>query len=367
MVVVYFDTRPKRRREDLYDREEELAEFERSIRSGNPLTVITGIRRLGKTSLLVVGLNELAVPYVLVDFRGVNPNSRMDVYRRIESSVNAFLRENRDLWEELRRDLKNITGLRVLSFGVSFSWKDERTDLIALFRELEKYDVVLAFDEVQYLRGPVGSEFAGIIAHLYDYSDLRMVMTGSEVGLLHDYLGLDDPKAPLYGRYFHEISLHRFSPEQSREFLRIGFEQVGLTPSEELIDLAVERLDGIVGWLVLFGRKAMEKGLTENLVDNVFEEAKALAMEEFENFLSKRPAARKRYVEIMRAVASGRRTWEGIKEHLEMREGRSIADSVLARLLKALVDSSFLEKKREGRNVRYSIPDPILEECFKEK
>ncbi|WP_456444222.1 AAA family ATPase [Thermococcus sp.] len=365
MIVVYFDTRPKRRREDLYDREKELSEFQESLNSNNSLTVITGIRRLGKTSLLLVGLNELDLPHVLVDFRGVNPNSRMDVYKRIESAVNTFFRENREIWSELKGNLKNISGLQVLGFGVNFSWKDEKTDLIALFRELEKYNVVLAFDEVQYLRGPVGSEFAGLIAHLYDYSELRMVMTGSEVGLLHDYLGVDDPEAPLYGRYFHEVSLSRFTPEQSRDFLLKGFEQVGIGPPEKLIEDAVERLDGIVGWLVLFGRKAMEKGLSRGLIDGVFDEAKALAMSEFENFLAKRVAARDRYVEIMRAVAGGKRTWEEIKEHLERKEGKSIADSVLARLLKGLVDSSFLEKRIEGRNVYYVIPDPILEACFK--
>ncbi|CAD5244879.1 ATPase [Thermococcus camini] len=364
---MYFDTRPKRKREDLYDREKELGEFERSLKSKNPLTVITGIRRLGKTSLLLVGLNELSLPHVLVDFWGVNPNSRMDVYKRIESAVNAFFRENREIWDGLKESLKSISGLRLLSFGVGFSWKDEKTDLVALFRELERYNVVLAFDEVQYLRGPVGSEFAGLIAHLYDYSDLRIVMTGSEAGLLHDYLGLDDPKAPLYGRYFQEIILSRFAPEQSRDFLIRGFEQVGITPPEKLIEDAVERLDGIVGWLVLFGRKAMEKGPSDKLVDEVFEEAKALAMSEFENFLVKRVAARGRYIEIMRAIAGGKRTWEEIKEHLERKEGRSIADSVLARLLKGLVDSSFLEKRIEGRNVHYVIPDPILEACFKEK
>ncbi len=363
---MYFDTRPKRRREDLYDRENELGEFERSLKAGNPLTVITGIRRLGKTSLLLVGLNELSLPHVLVDFQGVNPNSRMDVYKRIESAVNAFFRENRGIWEEIKGNLKNISGLRVLGFGVSFSWKGEKTDLMTLFRELEKYNVVLAFDEVQYLRGPVGSEFAGLIAHLYDYSDLRIVMTGSEIGLLHDYLGVDDPRAPLYGRYFHEVSLSRFTPEQSMDFLLKGFGQVSISPPERLVQEAVERLDGIVGWLVLFGRKAMERGLSMRLIDEVFEEAKALAMSEFENFLEKRTAARKRYIEITRAVAGGKRTWEEIKEYLERKEGKTISDSVLARLLKALVDSSFLEKVREGRNVYYIIHDPILEACFKQ-
>ena len=362
---MYFDTRPKRKREDLYDREGELGEFENSLKSGNPLTVITGIRRLGKTSLLLVGLNELELPHVIVDFRGVNPNSRMDVYKRIESAVNTFFRENRRIWEDVKGNLKNISGLRLLGFGVSFSWKEWKTDLIALFRELEKHNVVLAFDEVQYLRGPVGSEFAGLIAHLYDYSELRMVMTGSEVGLLHDYLGVDDPSAPLYGRYFHEVSLSRFTPEQSWDFLLKGFEQVGISPQEKLIEEAVERLDGIVGWLVLLGKKAMEKGPSEGLIGEVFEEAKALAMSEFENFLEKRQVARGRYMEIMRAVAGGKRTWEEIKGHLEKKEGKSIADSVLARLLKGLVDSSFLEKRIEGRNVYYVIPDPILEACFK--
>ena len=361
---MYFDTRPKRRREDLYDRESELGEFENSLKFNNPLTVITGIRRLGKTSLLLVGLNELDLPYVLVDFRGVNPNSRMDVYKRIESAINAFFRENRKIWEDVKGNLKSISGLRVLGFGVSLSWKGEKTDLMALFRELEKYNVVLAFDEVQYLRGPVGSEFAGLIAHLYDYSELRIVMTGSEIGLLHDYLGVDDPRAPLYGRYFHEVSLSRFTPEQSMDFLLKGFEQVGINPPERLVQEAVERLDGIVGWLVLFGRKAMERGLSMKLIYEVFEEAKALAMSEFDNFLMKRPAARNRYIEIMRAIASGKRTWEEIKEHMERKEGKTISDSVLARLLKALVDSSFLEKVREGRNVHYRIPDPILEACF---
>ena len=109
----------------------------------------------------------------------------------------------------------------------------------------------------------------------------------------------------------------------------------------------------------------MEKGPSEGLIGEVFEEAKALAMSEFENFLEKRQVARGRYMEIMRAVAGGKRTWEEIKGHLEKKEGKSIADSVLARLLKGLVDSSFLERRIEGRNVYYVIPDPILEACFK--
>ncbi len=59
---MYFDERPKSRREDLYDRERELEEMLASIESRKPLIVLKGIRRLGKTSLLQVALSEAKVP-----------------------------------------------------------------------------------------------------------------------------------------------------------------------------------------------------------------------------------------------------------------------------------------------------------------
>ncbi len=132
MVAIYFDVRPKKKRGDLYDREKELKEFEKSLKSGNPLTVITGIRRLGKTSLLMVGLNELGIPYVLVDFRRVNPNSQRDICKRIESSLNGFFRENRGLWEELKNDLRNIAGLWFLNLGWVFPGRMRKLTYSAL-------------------------------------------------------------------------------------------------------------------------------------------------------------------------------------------------------------------------------------------
>ncbi|WP_366940168.1 hypothetical protein [Thermococcus sp.] len=62
MIDLYFDERPKSRREDLYDRERELEEMLASIESRKPLIVLKGIRRLGKTSLLQVALSEAKVP-----------------------------------------------------------------------------------------------------------------------------------------------------------------------------------------------------------------------------------------------------------------------------------------------------------------
>ncbi len=56
------------------------------------------------------------------------------------------------------------------------------------------------------------------------------MVSGSQVGVLRDFLGVDDPHGALYGRFLHEVRLRRLSREE-----------------------AVERFDGIIGWLTYFG------------------------------------------------------------------------------------------------------------------
>ncbi|MFA4701978.1 AAA family ATPase [Pyrococcus kukulkanii] len=353
---MYFDPRPKTKREDLFDRERELEEFITALESRRPLTVITGIRRLGKTSLLLVGLNEANAPYILVDMRDVNPSSEFGLYKRIEAGLNRLIRERKDMKTKIKGMLSHISGIQILGSGIYLS----RVDLLELFETLERLDVVIAFDEVQYAKGPIGRKLTGLIAHLYDYTDLRIVVTGSEVGLLYDFLGIEDPNAPLFGRYFEEITLSRFSEEQSREFLRIGFEQCNINVGKETIEEAVRALDGIVGWLVLFGMSALKN--PERALEATLKKATPLAKREFEEFLRRHEFARKRYIAVMRAVALGNKRWSEIKEFLERREKKSISDSVVHRLLTNLVKSSFLEKVRG----EYRIADPILEMVFKQ-
>ena len=50
--------------------------------------------------------------------------------------------------------------------------------------------VVLVLDEVQYLRYSIIG-LRPLLAYAYDHlRNMTMVLTGSEVGLLHDFLGL---------------------------------------------------------------------------------------------------------------------------------------------------------------------------------
>lgn len=360
---MYFDPRPKVRREDLYDREEELEQLRRYV-SSSPLTVITGVRRLGKTSLLLVGLRD--TPHVILDTRGVNPNSRRDLLKRFESGINTFLRKNSKLRDSILRRLKNIAGVQVMGTGIALQWRKEKADLLSIARVLEEHGAVLAVDEVQNLRGVVGREFAELIAHIYDYTDLRVVLTGSQVGLLYDFLGVDDPSSPLYGRHFSEIKLKRFSKEESLDFLRKGFAQLGMQAEDDVLELVVDRLDGIVGWLVLFGLRCSEaREISREISENVMREAGKLAMQELQNFIKRHAPAERRFLLTAKAVASGRRVWSEIRDYVEEAEGRSIPSSVLARILNSLVKASFLSKKTEGKNVWYEIEDPVLENALK--
>ncbi len=320
--------------------------------------MVTGIRRSGKTSLILVGLSKR--PSVVVDLRGVPP-SREGLYRRIESAMNDFFRTHRSMWGEIKERLRVITGVQVLGSGINLSWGEKRTDLADLFGVLDEHGVVLAFDEVQCLRGPRGREFAEVLAYLYDHSDLRIVLSGSEVGLLYDFLGVDDPDAPLYGRYFREVRLERFDDTKSMGFLRRGFEQVGLEVDEGVLSYACEVLDGIVGWLVQFGLKCLEKGPSREVVEEVVEEASKLSMGEFTRFLKRHRPAERRILEVAKAIAMGRNTWSEIRDHLESVERRSLPDGSLNRAITSLLKASFVEKVVEGRNVCYKLTDPILE------
>ncbi|TDA32544.1 MAG: ATP-binding protein, partial [Hadesarchaea archaeon] len=66
---MYFGDRPKVRTEDFYDREDELRKLVDSLRKGSALTVVKGLRRLGKSSLMLIGLSKLGSPHLLIDCR----------------------------------------------------------------------------------------------------------------------------------------------------------------------------------------------------------------------------------------------------------------------------------------------------------
>ena len=371
---MYFSDRPKIRRVDLYDRDEELNKLVHSLKEGAAITVVKGLRRLGKSSLMSVGLAKSGLPYILIDCRQleeVGYSSRRTLIELLEESVNNFIRRHRGLWPALKEYLKKVKGIGIGDFSVTFDWGGERPlSVVGLFDTLNRFvvdrgiRVVIAIDEAQQFKKIANFDVAKLLAHIYDYkAGIQLLLTGSQVGLLDDLLGVENPSSPLYGRARTEVELNRFTVEQSTEFLERGFTQAKMKPDRDVVEYVVGKLDGIVGWLSSFGWQCyLEKKVSKGLVDRLLGEAAKLALKEFENFLLKRPAAT-RYRIIVRRVAKEPVRWGGIKAHLENETGAKIYDANLANFLDELIKSGFL--MREGDF--YSVADPVLARAFSQR
>ncbi len=192
--------------------------------------------------------------------------------------------------------------------------------LTELFEALDEAGSIIVFDEAQNLRGPLSREILEAIAYAYDNCrNLCFILSGSEAGLLYDFLGIDNPDPPLYGHYFIEVSLDRFSRGQSIDFLREGFRQAGKKVSMDTIEQAVDLLDGIPGWLTFYGAKCLEGYCNPY---SVRELAVKLAIRELENIIKNRS---RRYGLVLKALALGHRSWGRVKRYVETTEGKTLS------------------------------------------
>ncbi|WP_366940170.1 ATP-binding protein [Thermococcus sp.] len=216
---------------------------------------------------------------------------------------------------------------------------------------------VIAIDEAQYLRFS-SARYAELIAWATDeLENVSFILTGSEVGLLEDFLRIHDPESALFGRAHVEIKLKRFERRQSLDFLRKGFDEIGLEVRAEELEEAVDELDGIVGWLTLYGYNRYLGLSHREALKKLKEDAKRLVVSEFSKLKELSP----RYELAMKAVANGRHRWREIKEAVELLEGKKIGDKNFSNVLNNLVRYGYLEKTVEG----YFIPDPLVELAFK--
>jgi len=225
--------------------------------------------------------------------------------------------------------------------------------------------LVLAFDEVQYLRF-ANDDFTKILAWVYDtLKNIVLILTGSQVGVLEKFLRLYDYKAPLYGRYHVRIKLNRFNPSESLEFLERGFREYGMSvPPKELLS-AIRSLDGVVGWLTHYGAYRVDGYGHEEAINEVINEASGYIESEFAELDELSP----RYRAVLKIVANitstkETATWTEIKEALEVQERREVARADVQRYLRKLVDYNFLEHVGYGE---YRIPDPVIRRVFQSR
>jgi uncharacterized protein len=359
---LYFDPRPKIKKEDLYNRTNERLAFKNAL-AYSPLIVVTGLRRTGKTSFLNVAMEESEQPHTMLDLRGLPYNpSYADIIRRIEA---AFNRIDRQWFSGLSESLKHLKGVSIMGNEVTFSWGKTGVDLPELFSQIDAWAAkenkhfLLGFDEIQIVRGD--KWIPQLFAHIADsYRNITLVLTGSECGLMFDFLGFDDPNAPLYGRDYVQIQMENFSRQQSKDFITTGFAQIGVSVTTQVVDYAVDNLGGIVGWLTLFGSRSLSKhSASIDTVDAVVLEAGRLAREE----AVKLTMMSKRYGVALNFLAeTGGASWGQVKSAIEVKEGHSLTNAGVSKLLNALSKTGFILKN----NDKYTIADPLLVRGVKE-
>ena len=338
----FFDPEPKRRKKDFYDMERELDEFLKGL-DKSKLLLVTGLRRYGKTSLILTGLNIKGLDYVLLDCR-LLPSGMLSM-----NDLLFLLEEELSKKNWARRLLRSVEGISIGDFGIRFRERKHRV-LVDVIDRLEGRTIVI--DEAQELRRST-YRFDSLLAYIYDHVNTKVVVSGSQVGLLYRFLKTEDPEAPLFGRPYIEVKLGKLPDERAREFLIRGFEQEGFRIKDEMIDEAVNSFDGVIGWLAYFGYSVVRRG--ESL-SSIKEKASKLALSELEHALKVYEVAKERYKEILRVVATydGMR-WSRVKRGVEARLGR-IPNNTFSAMLKNLTDLGFLEKKDD----KYKISDPIL-------
>jgi len=373
---MYFDLAPKSKRSDLYDFDDQFDELMGILqekREAAPIIVIKGKRRTGKTSLIKTTLNESNLPYLFIDggaFADMPVIKKRDLLKEIERGLNITMEKEKGLRKTIAAVLKGVTWVKLDSKPpfIHFEWRKPTKTLnpLDLIYSLDraakenKTKFILVLDEAQEFRRLAGYRLQNLIAHTYDHIEgVQIIVSGSQIGLLNDFLGTDDPDSPLYGRGTADISAPRISSDLAADFLQKGASQVGVKLDREVVAPVIERLDGIIGWLTFFGNKVRRGTSVKDALNRAIEGGSKLGAKEFYNFLKvRRDQGRRRYVSLLKTVVQLENAkWSELKERLEIQEKKTIANNVFSDLLKNLVDADFLDRKDPGL---YSISDPIF-------
>jgi len=357
-----FDVAPKERRADFYDRHVELNEVLEALRLGERLVLVYGIRRIGKSSLIKVALSEANAPYIFIDTREIYYNENIittsHLIKYLVDGLKKYMKWYEKIGFNLKEALKNIKKIRVKDYEIELEFK-AKISITTLLSEINswcsRHDMrfVFVFDEAQYLRFS-NVRYDGLIAWAIDnLSNITFILTGSEVGVLREFLRVDDAEAPLFGRYRREVYVDRFTKEQALDFLKQGFRELNLEPSTDELEEVVETFDGLVGWLTYYGYYRTIRRLDhKEAMTKVFEEGSKLVLSELERVIA---PSRKRYIAILKAIAYGAMSWSDIKAYTVARTG-TITDKRFAELIKNLIRYGYLQKE----NNKYKISDPIV-------
>ena len=234
--------------------------------------------------------------------------------------------------------------------------------LLSLFSALghSHATYVIALDEVQEL-APVSGQLLTLLANIFaSYNNVRFIFTGSQIGLIKYLIEPPDSHSPLFGRPPAQIHLKPFKRETSEAFLLAGLKECNSTLAKDQLDQVIARLDGIAGWLTMYGNfHGIRKMSHLTALEETIEQGKKISQNELNNFLKGRN--KKNYLAVLKTLSysdpSGS-SWSELKSGSELKLRRRVNNKTLTSVIDSLVESEILEHS----NGKYTMIDPLLRE-----
>ena len=348
--MALFDLPPKDSAGALFGRDAELATMIRLIKEGR-WSVILGPRMVGKTSLAKAATDRVGRPVVYVNLWGA---------KGTQGLLDAFLHglnANRTLLSRIRGTLRRVNGLSIGPAGIAL---EPRVRPLRSFWEMldavaaEGERTVIILDEVQELASISGSLLKSLANLFNTHPKVVFVFTGSYFGILRTLLEAP-PDSPMYGRPPATVRLEPFSEDASVEFLRDGFREYGMeVPAEKLRSVVERSLDGIPGWLTLFGNNAAVGKMSMDAAERfTVDEGKKVARSELSHFLEHRTPDL--HWVALRAMTT-EVSWVEIRSAMSTRRRSTVNENSVRNVLRALRDANLISEKDH----RYRISDPMV-------
>jgi uncharacterized protein len=351
-----FDLAPKDTRRALHGRDSELETLVRLI-DHRRWSVILGPRMVGKTSLAKAGAAQSRRTGIYVNLWGAK--GTLGLVNGLLHGIN----ESQSLVKRLRAGLQRVKGVSVGGTGISFT-PDSRplrtvADIVNLLGEEAGQSVVI-LDEVQELAASSGA-LLKVLANVFNtHPNVVFVFTGSYFGLLRTLL---QPSAdsPLLGRPPARIQLEPFDRATSIGFLERGFAEFGLRTDRESLGQLVDRsLDGIPGWLTLYGSNVAVQGMSPASAErSTIHEGENVVRGELVHFLKPRDSAMF-WTALRRLTVST--TWTELRDALSAERGSPVNDNSVGSVIRALRDANLVGEEHH----QYAIRDPMVRAFVRE-
>jgi len=258
--------------------------------------------------------------------------------------------------QKLKATAGNIDGLSFGPTGVSLSVVKKplittRDLLASIGRQAD--ECIIELDEVQELYA-ISGQLLKILANIFNtHQNLTFVFTGSMFGLIRTLLE-PESTSPLYGRPPAKMILQPFDRETATQFIRKGLRECNETAEDKKISEATETLDGIPGWLTLYGNNLAIRHLNhQKALEETVMEAGKIVIDELEHFLQRRD--RVLYIAVLKAVANPAR-WSEIKTVVEREKGSLVNDSTVQNTIENLKAAMLITEKDRV----YRATDPML-------